>query len=569
MVTEASLSELINGMRVRSSVRRLFQNDIAECLSELFQNSQRARATKGEILTSENSFTYSDNGHGLLDGINGFHTLLKIAESNFDNETINDQDPMGLGIHALLAHESIRRVAFVSGNHRLTLDTKRCWTDCDYYTHWFKQLEELKEPITGFQVEVEADAKLITALKQSLDSSYHSYNKTKPAQGYESYLEINLDGERVNTSLPQWAKIESPIIETFYQGSRLIIGFDNIYGCRNSNVNWHGQVIGVDFYSCFKFHLEVRSGRPVNPLSPTRRGLIKDKEHKALIKFVEDEIFHFVFNPDNCSQVIPEFVKACYLLNCERAKRESPYIVATELLPLENPSSLDDLDCTGEIELFTYNEAPFLLETSVNLFGKDEKKVSDEHGLSSFVGMVGKCYALEHGDLERLNIKTLWWKPGKKINDKIRDFFHEPGEWGIGTSDNPPTEWNPIDKESVFSFTDASNWEVDLVDWTVGTNDIISFLRSEAWAGFDPENDDYKHDEMQSCYEESIERVMREVIGNCVPHQFSVYDLKNFLPTKESRIESVQYHYTDNDHSLPESITARNECDEEVRLELL
>jgi hypothetical protein len=102
------LTDLINADRVRSSIRRLFQNDIIECLSELLQNSQRARATKVEIQTSEDGFTYRDNGHGLLGGVEGFHTLLKIAESNFDNETITDQDPMGLGIHALLAHDAIR-----------------------------------------------------------------------------------------------------------------------------------------------------------------------------------------------------------------------------------------------------------------------------------------------------------------------------------------------------------------------------------------------------------------------------------------------------------------------------
>lgn len=124
-VASDNLSELINADRVRSSVRRLFQNYIAECLSELFQNSQRARASRVEITTSEDSFTYRDDGHGLLGGVEGFHTLLKIAESHFDNDTITDQDPMGLGIHALLVHDQIERVPFASGGYRLTLETKR------------------------------------------------------------------------------------------------------------------------------------------------------------------------------------------------------------------------------------------------------------------------------------------------------------------------------------------------------------------------------------------------------------------------------------------------------------
>ena len=88
------LGTLVNPDRIRSSIKRLFRNRIDELLSELFQNSQRSRATTVDIVTTENTFTIHDNGHGLLNGIDGFHTLLTLAESNFDNDTIEDQDPM-------------------------------------------------------------------------------------------------------------------------------------------------------------------------------------------------------------------------------------------------------------------------------------------------------------------------------------------------------------------------------------------------------------------------------------------------------------------------------------------
>src|SRR5207248_8867744 len=87
--------------------KRLFHNRIDEVVAELFQNSQRSGSTTVDITTTENGFTIQDNGHGLLNGIDGFHTLLKLAESNFDNETIEDQDPMGLGIVSLLTHDQI------------------------------------------------------------------------------------------------------------------------------------------------------------------------------------------------------------------------------------------------------------------------------------------------------------------------------------------------------------------------------------------------------------------------------------------------------------------------------
>ncbi len=566
MTTEqtSNLADLINTDRVRSSIRRLFQNDIGECLSELFQNSQRARARKVEIVTSEEGFTYRDDGHGLLGGVEGFHTLLKIAESHFDNETITDQDPMGLGIHALLAHDAIRRVSFASGAHRLSLDTKRWWSDRVYYTHWFEQLEEVQESVRGFEVTVVAGAKLVEQLKQVFTHSTYPYRKIGPAQGYEGYLEITLDGAMIDTRLPHWARIKEPLIKTSYQGSRLTIGFDCEYGAHNSSVNWYGQMIELDFHSGFKFHLDVRSGRPVNPLSPTRRGLIKDVAYEALIIFVKDEIFRFVFDTNNRPQIKQEYVAACFHMDGERARRESPYIVAAEMLPLDNTSSKEDVDCLGDSELFTYDAAPRLLLEGVTVIDSEGQQLEDGHGLSSFIKLVGKCYALKHGDPNRLKVESLWWKPGRLI----RGFFHEPGQWGVGDCVRPPSEWHLVEQESVFTFNDASNWDVADVDWTVGTTDIVAFLRNESWAGFDYESDEHNYEELQESYEQSIDRVLREVIGNCVPFRFTVYDLQAFMPTKDARIQKVRYHYEGQGVS-PQEITVVNAKGEEMRLKLL
>ncbi|HEV7843043.1 MAG TPA: hypothetical protein VGO69_05065, partial [Pyrinomonadaceae bacterium] len=323
--------------------------------------------------------------------------------------------------------------------------------------------------------------------------------------------------------------------------------------------------IEVDFHSGFKFHLNVRQGRPVNPLSPTRRGLIKDASYEALLRRVRDEIFSFVFNLGNRAQVKPEYVAACFHMDGARARRESPYIVAAELLPLDSPSSLEDLDRKGDSELFTYAAAPRLLEEGVTVLDCEGQTQEDEHGLSSFLKMVGKCYALKHGDPARLKVESLWWKPSKQV----RGFFHEPGGWGTGTIGRPPAQWHAVSEEAVFSFTEASNWEVESVDWTVGTKDIVSFLRNEAWAGFDPESDEHNYEELQACYEESIERCLREVIGNCVPFRFTVQDLQAFMQTKEARIQKVRYHYGEGQGNTPQEITVVNAKGEEARLRLL
>ncbi len=160
MHADTTLSTLVNADRVRSSIRRLFTGEIIEVLGELLQNSQRARSSDVIITTDEAGFTYTDNGHGLLGGPAGFHTLLKIAESEFDNPTIDDQDPMGLGIHALLAHEHVSAVRFESGAQALTIDTARWWADQAYYSTWFERLETIETPVGGLRVVVQCAPKL-------------------------------------------------------------------------------------------------------------------------------------------------------------------------------------------------------------------------------------------------------------------------------------------------------------------------------------------------------------------------------------------------------------------------
>lgn len=295
-------------------------------------------------------------------------------------------------------------------------------------------------------------------------------------------------------------------------------------------------MIEVEHRSGFKFHLDVRAGRPVNPLSPTRRGLIEDAAYESLIRFVGDEVFRFVFNPDNREQIKPEYVAALFRMDNDRARRESPYIVAAELLPVDNPSSLEDLDCKGEYELFTYDAPLRLLEEGVTILLDEGETHTDEHGLSSFIKHMGKCYTVKHGDRGRLKIESLWWKPGRVI----RNFFHEPGECGIGTREAPPVEWHRVEQTTVFSFTDVSNWDVEAVDWIIGTAD-----------------------------DESIDRLLRTVIGNCVPFGFTTQDLQALMPTKEARIEVVRYHYAGAESRMPQEITATNAQGEEARLRLL
>ena len=301
---------------IASSYKRLFHNRIDEVVAELFQNSQRSGSTTVDITTTENGFTIQDNGHGLLNGIDGFHTLLKLAESNFDNETIEDQDPMGLGIVSLLTHDQITEVTFSSGSLELTIDTKLWWTDPGYYSVWFERMVTLDQPVTGLRISVTCSPELVKALHDSLtpkDQIYSTadriYKCASPAQGYEGILEIALNAQEVRTSLPTWARLNDRLISTTYKDNKLEIGYNET--ALRSSVLWYGQLILQGGLGYFDFHLQVTTGRPVNPLSPSRAGIIQDAAYNELFAFIKSEILAFVFNPKNRARIKAAHVEAC------------------------------------------------------------------------------------------------------------------------------------------------------------------------------------------------------------------------------------------------------------------
>src|SRR5215470_8343348 len=131
IMSASQIDDLINPARLRLGIKRAFTGDINEILSELFQNSARAGARNVQITTDDRGFIYQDDGRGLRDR-SDFEALLKLGESGWDQSIEASQNPMGVGIHALLAHEEIESVTFSSNLLSLTINARRWWTDIQY-----------------------------------------------------------------------------------------------------------------------------------------------------------------------------------------------------------------------------------------------------------------------------------------------------------------------------------------------------------------------------------------------------------------------------------------------------
>lgn len=127
----SQITDLINPMRLRLGIKRAFTGDIGEILGELFQNSQRAGARNVQISTDDKGFVYQDDGHGLREEAD-FEALVKLGESGWDERVEEEQQPMGLGLHALLAHDVVESVCFTSNLFSLAIENGRWWKDAAY-----------------------------------------------------------------------------------------------------------------------------------------------------------------------------------------------------------------------------------------------------------------------------------------------------------------------------------------------------------------------------------------------------------------------------------------------------
>lgn len=628
-VTEGrDYSDMINTTRVRSSLRRLFGESMDEIFGELLQNSQRANASTIAITTCEEGWTFTDNGDGLVPGLDGFWTLLRIAESFYQNPTILAQDPMGLGIHVLLAHQQVSEVTFTSGNLALTVQPDAWWNDEAYYASWHQRVVPLDAPVQGFQIDIRCTPRMVADLRKALepvDYDVYQARKWSAFQGYDDvFASVTCDGVPVRTAVPRVVLPKQVFVQTTYMGQELIIGGnwddsdEHLYmygGTRGrATCNWFGQLIPVRNVGSWVYYLKVRDGRPINPKSPSRQGVIEDMALEALEAFVRDQIFAALVDPANRECITPLLLNAAYLLDPRRAG-ELPYFVAAPYMYPRDGSSLDDLHGIGDCVVFAYNSAPLLLADELALDrsvmdavaeaaavvsetepppATDEtteaepglaaeadaianEVETDEWGLYSFVPVLAAAgvtaYKVIAGNYARLTVQTLYWQPGRARADE----FNELGRYGFGPREAAPTAWFDVTGvTNVFSFTDPSSYDAGDISWTVGTTDPLDFLANEVWFGFSPDDDeDYDHQEEQ--YRDSVNAWKRRLIGDCVPRHFQFHDVQRQMPTKVSPIVSIKYVLPRKkrgvtpaqDDRQPVAIIARNAAGERKHLKLV
>ncbi len=545
---------MINEQAIFASlVTRLFSGSVHELLCELLQNSQRAGASRLSIdFPDAEHCVLSDNGHGLLPSrdLEGLRALLVLAESLYLQESVAaNQHPMGVGLYALIANAQVRELRIRSNGLAFALETRRWLAEQDYRESWRERVEVEQGAEHGFHLTITGTPSLMQELRACLLNDGNTPRTMKryewvrtamsPACGYADLLEVTLDGETLAPQLPIFLTLPKAEIVDHYQGNIVRIS-PFCPGEAGVCVNWYGQIV-VDTNRSLgcQAYLVVRSGQPLHPMAPTRRGLIQDDALKDFYCWVRDRVFAWVYGQDRPSVAL---VERLYEIDAQRANSECPFALVRPWLPLprdyvfsSNEDYVSEINDEysaqlGPKEIVRKEALPnFLLlekEVLVPLRGDHPAQVYSirtdparageiiprkfKLGMTSLLRAAGlAAYSPVVGAVPTHRI---WWRPGE-----MTDEWHTTslGDWGMGTRqkcandncvvDEPPVTWQALTQGWVFVASDINEWSIASVDWIIGletSEDLVPFLCMCGNAAFEPDEDDY--DGSQEAYEQSV-----------------------------------------------------------------
>lgn len=566
-MTEQELSTLVDPETIRKSIKRIFSNTANEILGELLQNSQRAKAKNVTINTTTTGFSYRDDGTGLQNGIESFHTLLAMAKSYFDNSTIVDQDPMGLGIHALLAHDLVSSVTFLSGNLALDIETSLWWEDTSYYKSWHERVVA-SPPATGFQIEVVCGKRLATEISGVLTSRNAAplNSRTKVSDiaisciaGYKDILKITFNGNVIDTRVPSWCSPGTVLYQGTYEGSEVTIGTSSVYEGLRSCVVWYGQIIPIDMseftgYGHLTFKLVVTAGHPVNPMSPSRRGIVFDTRFHEFVAWCKEEVFRKYLETRSV-QSNPEYLLSLFKIDNERASETLPTYLANELSKFSESDwerrSSPKSTCSEDIVLRYDDKAPIILDGVVWI----ENGTHDEeyeYGLCSILEYVKKpCYSLKYADTKRVTESRLYWIPGPALSAEqypnaehgALDNFFLPGSYQIRKGNSAGKVEELPENAVIFAFKQQDSHSAVECEWVVGVRSTATFFGQLVYIGRNENSDD--DDRSEYNFDESVAQWQRDIVGNATKSNFNFSDAQNLFPYSE-HITKIEFVYGNN-----------------------
>jgi hypothetical protein len=619
-------TKLVNEHKIRSGIRRAFTGEVGEVVAELLQNSQRAGARTVDARTeyegepsvpqmkaaapkmkggpmpkrapspapipsaakkagsgewkdqAAGRFCYSDDGHGLSRGKDSFHDLLSMGDSGYDRPEVEQQHPMGIGINSLLALEGVKRVVLRSNGLRLSIDTHSWWEDEGYYTTWADRVEADPLPVDGLAIE----ADLAPGVLWEFEKCFLRYDRGDSAllavTGYgEVFDALRINGVQADTAIPSAVLPFSsePLVDTDFDGSRLRVWHvppENRYDySKKSLVSWYGQLIPIhieamQYRQRFFFHLQVGSGTPVTPKSPTRDSIVKDAKWDKLNRAIVDALFASASDESKVETWTAKAVKALYHIDRIRASRTLFFVAAPvdeEAIKKAQTHAHDgsSYDEPPDLEVYRTKEISQLMTISgvVRVIGgegkKAKKKKEEEKGFKAEnLGCLGS-FALPEGTvlLTDLQVPDGW--EGRLFDLEVSldaepffvwadASFFRSASWRLVPRDHgTATDWKPLAKDAWFLKEDFQYTFGDVKTSAVVLDGNVKRFLNEfgdylIYLGEDDQ------DGQEENHSDCIATAIREFVGKDVIEEgFTMHTLSMMfkkLTGKKQEVESIK-----------------------------
>lgn len=267
----------VNVINQLKLLRQSTFKDIYCFLDEDIQNAQRAKATEVKVTVDrwrEGTVTIENNGNILTNP----QALFSIAESDWDEEVKNSENPFGMGFFSNITVSNLINVH--SGNTYITFDVE----DMISTNNTEIKVEEIDEYYDGFKL-------ILRNFDFDTASEYRIQERVEVLGKYIHELDIYYNGELIegkDLTEGDDSKYQFSIDDENCKGW-IALGNNYSWG-NNVNVFYKGRLVApLEGFPYLKGDLHV-SDKTLNLTSPDRKDIIKDEKLNAFKKVISDYV---------------------------------------------------------------------------------------------------------------------------------------------------------------------------------------------------------------------------------------------------------------------------------------
>ena len=267
----------VNVINQLKLLRQSTFKDIYCFLDEDVQNAQRAKATEVKVTVDrcgEKTVTIENNGNVLTNP----QTLFSIAESDWDEEVRNSENPFGMGFFSNITVSNLINVH--SGNTYITFDVE----DMISTNNTEIKVEEVDEYYDGFKL-------ILRNFDFDTASLYDIQERVEVLGKYIHELDIYYNGELIeekDLTEGDGSKYQFSVDDENCKGW-IALGNNYSWG-NNVNVFYKGRLVApLEGLPYLKGDLHV-SDKTLNLTSPDRKDIIKDEKLNVFKKVITEHV---------------------------------------------------------------------------------------------------------------------------------------------------------------------------------------------------------------------------------------------------------------------------------------